>query len=84
VDYWAVDFDDLQRKEIIKVPAESGLSGITSLPGFGSPQGELAVAAFEEHAGPGAISSRMNGKFSARARTRPSGPIPTEASHAVG
>ncbi len=48
VDYWAVDFDYLQRKEIIKVPVGSGLSGITSLPGFEPPQGELAVAAFEE------------------------------------
>ena len=46
VDYWAVDFDYLQRKEIIKVPMGSGLSGITSLPG--TPQGELAVAAFDE------------------------------------
>ncbi len=48
VDYWAVDFDYLQRKEIIKVPVGSGLSGITSLPGFEQPQGELAVPVFEE------------------------------------
>lgn len=27
VDYWAVDFDYLQHKEIIKVPVGSGLGG---------------------------------------------------------
>jgi hypothetical protein len=48
VDYWAVDFDYLQRKEIIKVPVGSGLGGIASLPGFELPQGELAMLAFEE------------------------------------
>jgi hypothetical protein len=47
VDYWAVDLDYFQRKEI-KVPVGSGLSGITSLPGFEPPQGELAVPVFEE------------------------------------
>jgi DNA modification methylase len=46
VDYWAVDFDYLQRKEIIKVPVGTGLGGIASLPGFEPPQGELP--AFEE------------------------------------
>jgi hypothetical protein len=46
VDYWAVDFHYLQRKEIIKVPAGSGFGGIASLPGFVPPQGELP--AFEE------------------------------------
>ena len=48
VDYWAVDFDYLQRKEIIKVPVGSGLGGIASLPGFEPPQGELTMPAFEE------------------------------------
>jgi len=48
VDYWAVDFDYLQRKEIIKVPVGSGLGGIASLTGFKAPQGELATPAFEE------------------------------------
>ena len=48
VDYWAVDFDYLQRKEIITVPVGSGLGGIASLPGFEPPQGELTVPAFEE------------------------------------
>jgi len=47
VDYWAVDFDYLQRKEIIKVPVGAGLGGVTSLPGFEPPQGELAMQ-FEE------------------------------------
>lgn len=48
VDYWAVDFDYYQRKEIIKVPAGSGFGGVSALPGFEPPQGELGVAAFEE------------------------------------
>ncbi len=48
VDYWAVDFDYLQRKEIIKVPVGSGLGGVASLSGFEPPQGELAMQAFEE------------------------------------
>ncbi len=47
VDYWAVDFDYFQRKEIIKVPVGSSLGGVTSLPGFEPPQGELAMQ-FEE------------------------------------
>ena len=33
VDYWAVDFDYMQRKEIIKVPRESGVVGNA----FGNP-----------------------------------------------
>ena len=48
VDYWAVDFDYYQRKEIIKVPAGSGFGGIAALPGLEPPQGELGAAAFEE------------------------------------
>jgi hypothetical protein len=48
VDYWAVDFDYLQRKEIIKVPVGTGLGGIASLVGFEPPQGELALPEFEE------------------------------------
>ena len=46
VDYWAVDFDYLQRKEIIKVPVGFGLGGTASLPGLEPPQGELRE--FEE------------------------------------
>lgn len=48
VDYWAVDFDYLQRKEIIKVPVGSGLGAFPSLAGFEPPQGELALPQFEE------------------------------------
>lgn len=47
VDYWAVDFDYLQRKEIIKVPVGTGLGGVATLPGFEGPQGELSMQ-FEE------------------------------------
>lgn len=43
VDYWAVDFDYLQRKEIIKVPVGTGLGGVATLPGFEGPQGELSM-----------------------------------------
>ena len=48
VDYWAVDFDYMSRKEIIKVPVGSGLSGIASLPGFEPPQGKRTPPEFEE------------------------------------
>jgi site-specific DNA-methyltransferase (adenine-specific)/adenine-specific DNA-methyltransferase len=48
VDYWAVDFDYLQRKEIIKVPVGTGIGGVASLEGFEPPQGELNLPEFEE------------------------------------
>lgn len=48
VDYWAVDFDYLQRKEIIKVPVGTGIGGVASLEGFDPPQGELKLPEFEE------------------------------------
>ena len=48
VDYWAVDFDYMSRKEIIKVPVGTGLGGVASLPGFEPPQGALALSEFEE------------------------------------
>lgn len=48
VDYWAVDFDYLQRKEIIKVPVGTGLGGVATLEGFEPPQGELTLPEFEE------------------------------------
>jgi len=44
VDYWAVDFDYMSRKEIIKVPRGMGLEG--TLPGIDPVQGELTD--FEE------------------------------------
>jgi site-specific DNA-methyltransferase (adenine-specific)/adenine-specific DNA-methyltransferase len=46
VDYWAVDFDYLQRKEIIKVPVGSGHGGVATLPE--PAQDELAIPEFEE------------------------------------
>ncbi len=48
VDYWAVDFDYMSRKEIIKVPVGTGHSGVATLPGFEAPQGEMALPQFEE------------------------------------
>ncbi len=48
VDYWAVDFDYMSRREIIKVPVGTGLSGVATLPGFEAPQGELTLPQFEE------------------------------------
>ena len=48
VDYWAVDFDYMSRREIIKVPVGTGLSGVATLPGMEAPQGELALPQFEE------------------------------------
>ena len=48
VDYWAVDFDYLQRKEIIKVPVGTGIGGVASLEGFEHPQRELNLPEFEE------------------------------------
>jgi hypothetical protein len=48
VDYWAVDFDYMSRKEIIKVPIGTGLGGVASLPGVEPPQGELVLPDFEE------------------------------------
>jgi adenine-specific DNA-methyltransferase len=46
VDYWAVDFDYMSRKEIIKVAVSSGVEG--HLPGMDPPQGELTLPEFEE------------------------------------
>ena len=48
VDYWAVDFDYMSRKEIIKVPVGSGLGGVATLPGFEPDQGEMPMQQFEE------------------------------------
>jgi len=41
VDYWAVDFDYMSRREIIKVPVGSGVGGV--LPGFEAAQGEMPL-----------------------------------------
>ena len=48
VDYWAVDFDYMSRKEIVKVVVGSGLGGVATLPGFESPQSEIKLLQFEE------------------------------------
>ena len=48
VDYWAVDFDYMSRREIIKVPVGTGLGGVASLPGLEPAQGELKLPDFEE------------------------------------
>jgi site-specific DNA-methyltransferase (adenine-specific)/adenine-specific DNA-methyltransferase len=48
VDYWAVDFDYMNRKEIIQVPVGTGMGGIATLEGFELPQGELKLPEFEE------------------------------------
>jgi adenine-specific DNA-methyltransferase len=48
VDYWAVDFDYMSRKEIVKVQKGLGLAGVGALPGFEPPQGELTMPEFEE------------------------------------
>jgi site-specific DNA-methyltransferase (adenine-specific)/adenine-specific DNA-methyltransferase len=47
VDYWAVDFNYMSRKEIIRVPVGTGLGGVAVLPAD-LPQGVLATADFEE------------------------------------
>lgn len=48
VDYWAVDFDYMSRKEVIKVPVGAGLGGVASLPGMEPAQGEFDAPQFEE------------------------------------
>lgn len=48
VDYWAVDFDYMSRREIIRVPKGSGFTGTAALPGMEPPQGELGLQQFEE------------------------------------
>ena len=48
VDYWAVDYDYMSRKEIIKVPVGAGVSGIVSLSGDQASRSEPADLDFEE------------------------------------
>jgi hypothetical protein len=48
VDYWAVDFDYLQRKEIIKVPVDADTAGFSSSHGSPLPHGEVGMPQFEE------------------------------------
>jgi hypothetical protein len=68
VDYWAVDFDYMHRKEIIKVPIGAGLSGVASLAGFEPPQGDFHFRN-SRNVGLGAIFLKTNGRASARAKT---------------
>lgn len=48
VDYWAVDFDYMSRKEIVKVQKGSGLSPVQPPPDFEPAQGEKVMPQFEE------------------------------------
>jgi site-specific DNA-methyltransferase (adenine-specific)/adenine-specific DNA-methyltransferase len=48
VDYWAVDFDYMSRKEIIRVPVGAGFTWEAPLPGIEPGQKELSVPEFEE------------------------------------
>lgn len=48
VDYWAVDFDYMSRKEIIKVSVGTGVSGVAVLASPESTQGEDGKGQFEE------------------------------------
>jgi hypothetical protein len=47
VDYWAVDFDYMSRREIIKVPVGAGLTAVVVTPSM-EPQGESVMPEFEE------------------------------------
>jgi site-specific DNA-methyltransferase (adenine-specific)/adenine-specific DNA-methyltransferase len=67
VDYWAVDFDYMNRKEIIQVPVGTGIGGVASLEGFEPPQGELKLPEFEER-WTGATSLRTSGRAFAPAK----------------
>lgn len=49
VDYWAVDFDYLQRKEIIKVPVGAGLGGVTTMNPASAASEPVQIPEFEEH-----------------------------------
>ncbi|MBP7761847.1 MAG: site-specific DNA-methyltransferase [Alphaproteobacteria bacterium] len=48
VDYWAVDFDYMSRKEIIKVPVGTGLSGVATLASAETSDLVSGKAQFEE------------------------------------
>lgn len=48
VDYWAVDFDYMSRKEIIRVPVGAGFTWEADLPGMEPSQAELPVPEFTE------------------------------------
>jgi DNA modification methylase len=48
VDYWAVDFDYLQRKEIIKVPVGTGIDGVATSEYIERKEGEQILPEFED------------------------------------
>lgn len=48
MDYWAVDFDYMSRKEIIKIPVVTGLTGVATLASPEPAQGETGKPQFEE------------------------------------
>jgi len=48
VDYWAVDFDYMSRKEIIKVRVGAGTGAMPAFAGFEPAQAELDMPQFEE------------------------------------
>jgi DNA modification methylase len=48
VDYWAVDFDYMSRKEIIKVAVGTGLGGVALLPTTDATPEPTTMLAFEE------------------------------------
>lgn len=70
VDYWAVDFDYESRKEIIKVPSGTGLSGVQGfLPGQEPAQRDLDLPADDlEERWTGPSFLRTNGKASVPVR----------------
>jgi hypothetical protein len=47
VDYWAVDFDYMSRKEIIKVPVGTGIGGVAALLAFDPPKTAQTLPEFE-------------------------------------
>ena len=65
VDYWAVDFDYMSRREIIKVP--KGAAWTATCLAWSHRRGSLRCRS-SRSAGPAATSSRTNGRASARAR----------------
>jgi len=69
VDYWAVDFDYESRKEIIKVAAGTGITGVQGfLPGQEPPQLEKIYPRTSRNAGRVPTSSKTNGKASVHGR----------------
>jgi hypothetical protein len=77
VDYWAVDFDYMSRKEIIKVPVDMGVRSNVALPSLEPDRGELGMAAFEERWTGGYIFENEWQSF----RTRQNGDLELSAAY---